>query len=215
MSSNQAFWRNELQDWLSSNGRENCNLVAANPPWEIVFPFAVQNIWKSRKMFMFSRKNRNPNLAVEIVNQATKFIHLVSSPRLQTCKVIKRICWERPPQGQMKLNMDGLSNGDTGLAVCEGVIRDDRGRQITSFSRRIGFINSFEVELWGLREGLMLCCNLNISCLVIELDAKAIVDVLGNSSYVNNIISPILDDCRLLASRFQQIRIESSIASAR
>ena len=61
----------------------------------------------------------------------------------------------------------------------------------------------------------MLCCNLDISCLVIELDAKAIVDVLGNSSYVNNIISPILDDCRLLASRFQQIRIDSSIASAR
>ena len=27
----------------------------------------------------------------------------------------------------------------------------------------------------------MLCCRLNISFLVIELDAKAIVDVLGNS----------------------------------
>ena len=98
MSSNQAFWRNNLQDWLSSNGRENCSLVAANPPWKIVFLFAVWNIWKSRNKFVFSRKNRNPNLAVEIVNQATEFIHCVSSPSLQTCKVIKRICWERPPQ---------------------------------------------------------------------------------------------------------------------
>ena len=61
----------------------------------------------------------------------------------------------------------------------------------------------------------MLCYNLNISCLEIELDAKAIVDVLGNSSYVNNIISPILDYCKLLASRFQQIQIRSSTVSAK
>ena len=62
--------------------------------------------------------------------------------------------------------------------------------------------------IWHLMEGLLLCCNLNISYLVIELDAKAIVEVLGNSSYVNNVISPMLDDCRLLVSRFQQIRIK-------
>lgn len=32
----------------------------------------------------------------------------------------------------------------------------------------------------------MMCCNLNISSLAVEIDAKTIVDVLGNSSYVNN-----------------------------
>ena len=55
--------------------------------------------------------------------------------------------------------------------------------------------------MWGLKDGLMLCCSLNISSLVVELDAKSIVHVLGNSSYVNNIVSLILDDCRLLVSR--------------
>ena len=115
----------------------------------------------------------------------------------------------------MKFNTNGLSNGDTGLAGYGGVIRDDWGHWITGFSKRIGFTNSFEAKLWGLREGLMLCYNLNISCLEIELDAKAIVDVLGNSSYVNNIISPILDYCKLLASRFQQIWIRSSTASTK
>lgn len=43
---------------------------------------------------------------------------------------------------------------------------------------------------------------------MIELDAKAIVDVLGNPSYVNKVISPILDDCKLLVSRFQQIQVK-------
>ena len=54
----------------------------------------------------------------------------------------------------------------------------------------------------------MMCCNLNISSLVVEIDAKTIVDVLGNSSYVNNNISPILGDCRLLASRIRQIQVK-------
>ena len=50
-------------------------------------------------------------------------------------------------------------------------------------------------------EGLLLCSNLNISALEVELDAKSIVDALDNPSYVNNVISPLLDDCKLLISR--------------
>ena len=62
--------------------------------------------------------------------------------------------------------------------------------------------------MWGLRESLKLCCNLNIHCHEIELDAKSIVDVLGNLSYVKNIISPILDDCRQLITQFHQVLIK-------
>ena len=52
----------------------------------------------------------------------------------------------------------------------------------------------------------MLCCNMNIPCLIVELDAKAIVDVFKNPDYENHVISPILDDCRQLAAIFQQIQ---------
>ena len=51
----------------------------------------------------------------------------------------------------------------------------------------------------------MLCCNLNIAFVIVELDARAIVDAISNNQYVNNVISPILDDCRLLISRFHRI----------
>ena len=68
--------------------------------------------------------------------------------------------------------------------------------------------SNFAVELWGLREGLLLYSNLNITSLEIELDAKCIMDALGNPSYVNNIISPLLDDCKLLISHILQICIK-------
>ena len=42
-----------------------------------------------------------------------------------------------------------------------------------------------------------------ISRFIVEIDAKVIVDVIKNSAYVNQIISPILDDCRQLMTRFQ------------
>ena len=49
------------------------------------------------------------------------------------------------------------------------------------------------MELWGLRDGLLQCLNLNLSFVLIELDAKSIVDLLVNSDYSNNAISPLVD----------------------
>ena len=57
-----------------------------------------------------------------------EFIHRVSSLRAPTRKVIKRICWERPPKDWMKLNTNGSTNGDSRLVGYEKVIRDDCGR---------------------------------------------------------------------------------------
>ena len=56
--------------------------------------------------------------------------------------------------------------------------------------------------------------TLNIFYLVNELDAKVIVELLGNPLYVNNVIYPILDDCMMLVSRFQQIRIKHCFREA-
>ena len=46
-----------------------------------------------------------------------------------------------------------------------GLVRDEHGSWIGGFTRYIGSTNSFIVELWGFREGLLLCCNLNIDFL--------------------------------------------------
>ena len=94
------------------------------------------------------------------------------------------------------MNTDGALCTHSGSAGCGGVVRDDRGEWVAGFSRRIGATNSFMAELWGLRDGLILCSNLHLPSLIIELDAKAIVDALLNLNYENNVISPILEDCR-------------------
>ena len=41
----------------------------------------------------------------------------------------------------------------------------------------------------------------------IQIDAKAIVDVVSNSSFANRIVMPIVDDCKQLIFQLAQVRI--------
>ena len=213
-ASNFDFWHNNLIDWLSLITRSNVKMHDTDLPWKVVFPFAIWNIWKSRNAFIFNGKARSPNLVVDVVYQAWEFLHCVATPRLGNHKITRCIRWERPEQGWKKLNTDGTCMGLHGLASCGGLVRNGNGHWVVGFSKRIGVTSSFAAELWGLREGLQLCCNLNISCLEVEMDAKSIVDVVGNPNYANNIISPILDDCRILITKFHQIHIKHCFRQA-
>lgn len=105
------------------------------------------------------------------------------------------------------MNSDGSCVGRTDQAGCRGVIRDEHGDWVAGFARHIGTTNNFVAELWGLRDGLMLCCSLNIPCVNVEMDAKVVVDVIQNVNYVITVVSPLLDDCRQLVTQFQQVQI--------
>ena len=150
----------------------------------------------------------SPNFAADILKQVTEYVHCVAFPRALTQKLIQWIRWERPLGGWRKLNTDGSVIKSSSMAGCGGVVRDEENSWIAGFTRRIGVTTNFEAELWGFKDGLMLCSNLDISSLMVEIDAKAIVDSLQNADYVNNGISPILDDCRLLMTRFSRLRVK-------
>ena len=126
------------------SGRDNNSYLLGNPPWNMCFPFAVWFIWKRRNQAVFSRKVLNPKLASEIVNQTLEFMHYVHSPRNHVHKVVKRIRWERLPQGSMKFNTDGSFVGNLGLASCGGIVRDNQGRWISGFLSALGQL----VVLW-------------------------------------------------------------------
>ena len=164
------------------------------------------SLWKSRNLYVFKRKSPNPSLLSNIYNQTLEFLYHMCSPRNPVQKINRRIKWEKPPAGRKKLNTDGSSMSCMERAGCRSIIRDEHGSRVAGHTKHIGSTNSFVAKLWGLRDGLMLCCNMNISCLIVELDAKMVVDVFKNSDHVNYIISPILDDYRCLASRFYQIQ---------
>ena len=154
---------------------------------------------------VFNGKTQNPRLATEIVNRAMEFTFYASTCAKTSSRIIIQVRWEKPPAGWFKLNTDGASGSGMDRLGCGGIIRDEHGCWITGFSRRIGAANSIIAELWGLRDGLQLCCCRNFGSIEVEIDAKAILDSLLNPNYVNYIVSPLLEDCKTLATRFRRI----------
>lgn len=59
-----------------------------------------------------------------------------------------------------------------------------------------------------MRDGLKLASSIGIQNLVVELDAKVIMELLKSNKCTNRFFSPILDDCRSLSDRFHQVRVE-------
>ena len=106
-----------------------------------------------------------------------------------------------PERGRLKLNTDGAASKALGVAGGGGLIRDNQGNWIVSFSRRIGVTNSFMAEVWALRDGLMLCNQMNLSDVIVELDTKVLVNAFKNPSYANSVISPLFEDYKQLASQ--------------
>ena len=64
------------------------------------------------------------------------------------------------------------------------------------------------MELWAIRDGLMLCTKRNLAMVEVEFDAKVVVDMLANSQYLNNAISPLIEDCKYLVSQIPQVRFK-------
>lgn len=85
----------------------------------------------------------------------------------------------------MKLNTDGSSLGNPRLVGGGGVIRDWTGRWIVGFSSKIGIASNLMAELWAIQDGLMLCVDKKLAMVEVELDAKVVVDMLGNPHYSN------------------------------
>lgn len=116
------------------------------------------------------------------------------------------VCWAKPEVGWMKLNRDGSSLGNPGLAGGRGLIRNEEGRWVVGFAHKIGITSSFLAELWALRDGLSLCVSQSFRAVDVELDAKSIVDAVSNPEYSNILVSSLMEDCRYLAKQVPRIR---------
>ncbi|KAL4597620.1 hypothetical protein ACB092_11G002700 [Castanea dentata] len=116
--------------------------------------------------------------------------------------------WERPGQGKLKLNIHGLAQWHSGLAGGGGVLRDDQGNWVLGYSRKIGRTTTILAGWQALRDGLHLCLSKNHLDVEVELDTKIFVDALATTQQSDQPVSPLMDDCRLLATRFNHIQFK-------
>lgn len=107
--------------------------------------------------------------------------------------------WGEPCEGWCKLNTNGTFLGNPGKV--------GRGNWIKGSIHSKGMTTSVMAEFWALRDGLLLASQMGITLLEVELDAKVVVDLVLSKSISNRAYSSLLNDCRYLLSKFQQVQV--------
>ena len=143
-----------------------------------------------------------------IISYASEFFHLIGSYSKVKNVVSIPIKWVAPPLGWFKLNTDGSSLGNPGLARGAGIIRNHLGDWVGGFSRAIGYTTSVQVELRALKDGLILAIDLGILNLEIEMDSLVAVELLNSFTTPNAFLSSIVADCRYLMERFEHASLK-------
>ena len=163
--------------------------------WNLIFAFGFWTLWQHRNKVVFQKQSPNQTIHLEIIQRAVEYAFCAQRNSIKRPRVERGIQWERPYRCWFKLNTDG-----------GGIHRSDSGAWIEAFFGNIGNTTSFLAELWALRDGLIMCLNLRVSALEVELDAQTIVELMNKDNISNTINSFLVVDCRLLNAQVPQIQ---------
>ena len=61
--------------------------------------------------------------------------------------------------------------------ICRGrgVLRDSQRNWINGFSMRIGFVTNNTAELWAVRQGLLISCELDYKFINLQIDYEIVI----------------------------------------
>ncbi|KAL0391182.1 UNVERIFIED_CONTAM: putative ribonuclease H protein [Sesamum calycinum] len=93
-----------------------------------------------------------------------------SSPRI--------VRWRAPSPSRFKLNIDGSSIGNPGLAGATGIIRDLTGHVHIAYQFALGTGTSVLAKLTAVWQGMELALTYGLAPLVVEVDATTVISLL-------------------------------------
>ena len=192
--SDSLFFGLHLNDWLRLNCCKMDTHSSSGIRWGIVFSFGLWTLWLHRNRVLFRNERVQDNLKPTVLAKAVEFAYIGINEKLNTTHRSIQVRWTKPPLSWQKLNSDGSSIGNPGRAGGGGLIHDDKGVWVKGYARNIGHITSVAAELWALCDGLRLCSALKIPDVIIELDAKLIVDLLQKEEGHQNCIDALVSD---------------------
>ena len=92
-------------------------------------------------------------------------------------QVASPLHWEPPPKNVFKINFDGTSKGNPGMASFGGAIKDHKGTIIHIFYGNMGINSNTAAELEGMIVGLTIVDRLNLLLAIVEGDSAIILSL--------------------------------------
>ena len=141
--------------------------------------FITWTIWKERNRRVFLSEYRDITHSLETITQNVRQLVLVkckadhdNKVSVQDLQILKAFnldngmsmvttncqqelsttlsIWKRPPSGFLKLNLDGVSRGNPGLASIGGIIRSSAGEIQHIYSKALGEGTNNEMEFTSM-----------------------------------------------------------------
>ena len=146
----RQFFSQSLLEWLYTNLQ--ADTVVDGQLWATSFALAAWWSWKWRCGNVFGENKLcrdRVKFAKDKVQEVLKANERAASTHSLVVRVERMIRWVEPSMSWFKLNTDGASRGNPGLAAAGGVLRDDTGRWCRGFALNIGRCTAPLAELWG------------------------------------------------------------------
>ncbi|KAF7819384.1 Non-LTR retroelement reverse transcriptase [Senna tora] len=167
-----VFFNLNLREWLNFNFSRN--LGYGEIEWNLHFGVTCWMAWKWRNEFIFNGRTSGVGDPALYIHQYCRFVRSAFSlvgKEGQGSRVAVRIAWVPPPDGWIKVNVDGsVDPGSFGSSACGGVLRDRDGNFLCGFSRNVGSCSITLTELWGVLSGLQVAWNRGFKKVIIETD---------------------------------------------
>ncbi|XP_070032487.1 uncharacterized protein [Nicotiana tomentosiformis] len=125
----------------------------------------LQSIVKVRKPTMLNV----PHKWLELLQRMENY-----TPDLQ----FKKVLWEFPALGWIKVNTDGASRGNPGRSSIGFVLRNEEGNVVYARGKEIPETTNNEAEAWAILEGLSYCVNQQYTQVLIQTDLMPLKNVL-------------------------------------
>ncbi|WCJ24336.1 hypothetical protein M5689_006303 [Euphorbia peplus] len=123
--------------------------------------------------------------------------------------------WQRPPIGTVKVNFDIATNGTRKLLGFAAVCRDNEGRVLSCWSRTMaGKWHVLVAEAMCLRFVLQWVLVEGLSDVIIETDAKGVVDRMRSFDVDLSDVGGVIETCRGLIRHCNLVRIQHVKRSA-
>lgn len=101
----------------------------------------------------------------------------------------------------MKLNVDRSRSVD-GKIAAGGLPRFHQGTWIAGFQCNLGRGSVFDSEDWSIYKGILLARDCGVKNLVIETDAKEVVDLINSHETPSHFYESLLEDIKKIMGLF-------------
>ena len=134
----------------------------------------------------------------KIVQLAIKFYYLACPTKDITIEIPRIIKWIVSSEPFIKLNTNGSSLGNPGLANAGGILHDYSGNWVSGFSLHLSLAFIIIAALWAIRQGFLLRWDLGFKFIQLEVDSTSVTFWLTTNGNLSSDIVPLISYYRNL-----------------